>query len=114
MAFVGNQKISVIERSAPARGSDGRMTAPTETLFELVDATVNPVPGDELSALPEGERNTKQLRVITQYELTEGDEDAGTYASIVVYEGERYEVRSVSKYRRVIPHNAARVARIKP
>lgn len=112
MPFVGNQKISVVERAPPVRGADGRVGASVETRVNDVDATVNPIPGDKMAALPEGERNSKQIRVITEYELTEGDEDAQTRPSIIVYEGERYEVREVSKYRRVIPHNAARAMQI--
>lgn len=112
MAFVGNQKIAILESAPPVRGADGRIQARVQTRFEDVDATINPITGDALNALPEAERNTKVIRVITEYELTEGDPDAGTHASIVVYEGELYEVRKVQKYRRVIPHNAARAVKI--
>lgn len=113
MPFVGNQKVEFIERTAPSRGSDGRIEASTETSFPDQDATVNPITGDELAALPEGDRLTRNVRVITEYEITEGAD--GEFPTILVYEGERYEARGkVQKYRRVIPHNAARFILISP
>ena len=115
LCYIDPESVTMIERSAPTRGSDGRIGPATETRTENVTAALDPVPGDVLAALPEGERNTKQYLIITEYELTEGDEDANTFPTRVEYEGELYEVRGpVQKYRRLMPHNDARIVRVSP
>lgn len=111
---VGKQEISVNERANGGREKFGLPSTPTETTIPGVKATVNPVPGDELQTLPESERAEKNLRVITEYELTTFDDYAGTLADHVVIRGERYEVRDVQIYEKVIPHYEYRVRRVRP
>lgn len=116
MAFIGNQKITVIRRdeddTLPAgRGSDGRYAPTAEIRFEGVDATVDPVDDEELASLPEGERKGTHMWLLTKFEVRTADEQNGVPADFVEYEGDRYEVRAVRRYRKVIPHIEARVRR---
>lgn len=112
MPFVGIQNITIIRRAPGFRDRRGRYYPGPETVFNNVRATVNPIPGRTLATLPEGEREGDQQRIITEFELQTADEDTGTLADIVVYEGRKYEVRDVQVYRRVIPHLEARVRRM--
>lgn len=89
----------------------GRSTSPTET-DSLIQCTVNPIPGEELEVLPEGERTGEQIRILTTADLRSSDETSGELADLVVWEGKTYEVRTVQEYRRVLPHIEVRARRV--
>lgn len=110
MAFVGNQKVTVVPRTTGSRDASGFYIAAEGTPV-VIDATVNPIPGEELDRLPAGERQEINLRVITRYELNVPDA-TGAPGDLIIYEGEKYEVREAQRYRRVIPHVAARIRRL--
>jgi len=89
----------------------GRATAPSFT-DEEIQTTVNPIPGEELQVLPEGERTGEQIRLLTTADLRSSDETAGLLADHVIWQGKTYEVRTVQEYRRVIPHIEVRARRV--
>lgn len=110
---VGKQAITWVDRSGGAYGTDGAWTGETEVQAEI-KATVNPIPGSVLLTLPEGERAEKNLRVLTTQEMAtpdDYDDDSGDH---VIVRGERYEIRDVQVYEKVIPHFEYRVRRIRP
>ena len=112
MPFVGAETITVIEQELVGEDLRGRPQVEYEVV-EGIRATVNPVPGYVLATLPEGERGSHQRRVITKYELSPYSDRKNTLASLVVYEGEVYEVRDIQSYRKIIPHLSARVRAFK-
>ena len=114
MPFVGSEKITVILRSDVVRDRRGRVQDVNEEVVEDVLATVNPVPGEVLETLPEGERSGDQRRVITEFELRPPDEETGHPGDHLMYRGTRYEVREVQPYRQVIPHLEIRARKIAP
>lgn len=78
-------------------------------------ATINPIPGDELATLPEGQRMGKQYRALSDdFRLTETDEELRTVGHLVEYEGQFYEVRDAQPYPTVIPHVEYRIRRLLP
>lgn len=89
----------------------GRPTSPTSDDV-VIQCTVNPIPGEELEVLPEGERTGEQIRLLTTAELRSSDETDGVLADLVIWEGKTYEVRTVQQYRRVIPHLEVRARRV--
>ena len=112
---VGKQGVVVIPRSdAGERGLDGRPVPVSEGLRYEIKATVNPIPGDVLLTLPEGERREKNLRMLTEAELNVADDYADIPGDHVVVRGERYEVRDVQEYEKVIPHFEYRIRRLRP
>jgi hypothetical protein len=64
--------------------------------------------------LPEGERREKNLRMLTTAELNVADDEADIPGDHVVVRGERYEVRDVQEYEKVIPHFEYRIRRLRP
>lgn len=115
---VGIETLSRIRRTRTGGdagwGADGRPVADTEVTTSFT-ATRDPVPDKELATLPEGERQSGQLWLITETELRTADDNTSptTLADHVVIDGMRYEVRAVVYYPQLIPHYEARVARIK-
>jgi hypothetical protein len=77
-------------------------------------ATVNPIPGDVLQTLPEGERLGRQYRVLSTVEppLVTTDEASGRRGSEVLIDGDWFEVRDSQVYPTVIPHREYRVRRL--
>lgn len=110
---VGVQTVTVTRYTGGSRVTDGYWDDGATSSF-TIDATVNPVPGDVLLTLPEGERAEKQLRVLTETELYTYNEYDSREADHVTIRGEEYEVRDVQIYEKVIPHYEYRVRRIRP
>lgn len=110
---VGIQSVTVTRYTGGSRGTDGRWDPGATSSFDI-EATVNPVPGDVLLTLPEGERSEKQLRVLTETELYTPNDYDGREADRVTVRGEVYEVREVQIYEKVIPHFEYRVRRVRP
>lgn len=78
-------------------------------------ATVNPVPGDVLATLQEGERLGRQYRALSDdVRLTATDDELGVLGDLVRYEGQVFEVRDVQTYPTVIPHQEYRIRRLLP
>lgn len=113
MPFVGNQPFDRVRRTGAARGADGRPTAPTSVTTAGLLATINPVPGEQLALLPEGERRGENIRIIAPLGTLRGsDDNTGVLADLVIWQGKTYEVRTVQVYTRVIPHQEIRALRI--
>lgn len=94
-----------------AYGAKGRWETTRGAPFPI-RATVNPVPGDVLASLPEGERVGRQYRVLTNdVDLRPADDETGLAGDEVFYEGHWYEVRDRQVYPTVIPHSEYRVRR---
>ena len=112
MSFVGQQSISVGRLSAGSRGADGRWVEGTTTV-SAIKATVNPITGEELLALPEGERSGEQIKIITKFELRMTDETLQQDGDIIKWEGKHFRVVNIRRYRKVIPHIEARAVRVR-
>lgn len=112
MALCGEQLIQAQRRTKAL--VSGRYVHARGTAFAW-RATVNPVPGDVLATLPEGERTGKQYRVLSDdVDLYPPDQETGYPGDLVLYEGEVYEVRDRAVYRTVIPHQELRIRRLLP
>lgn len=101
-------------RRTTADWEDGVPRGPsyTEAAFE---GTREPIPDDVIATLPEGERQSGQMVIITETELrTANDHTAPvTLADHVLVDDVWYEVRDVNHYPALIPHYEARVRKIK-
>lgn len=110
-AFVGNETIEVFRMTNPAGVDPATGYATTDTFTKVAEgpATVNPVPGEELAQLPEGQRSGEQRRAITTLDIRGPDEQDGTEGDLIRYDGRIFKVLEVQSYRRVIPHLEVRV-----
>lgn len=108
-----DQTITLIRHTGGEYGLDGRWEQGTATETEI-QATVNPVPGEILATLPEGERIGKQLRVLTRVRFEVPDEESEEQGDHLLIRGEYYEVRDRAQYDRVIPHFEYRVRKMRP
>jgi hypothetical protein len=78
-------------------------------------ATINPVPGDILATLPEGERLGRQYRALSDdVALYPPDEETGYPGDLVLFDGGVYEVRDRANYPTIIPHQELRIRRLLP
>ena len=76
-------------------------------------ATVDPITGWKLTTLPEGDRDKRNLYLLsTDIELDVTNQETGTIGHLVVYRGEQYMVRDVMHFDRVLPHTEYRVCRV--
>jgi hypothetical protein len=76
----------------------------TQTLNIM--ATVEPLSGNDLLLLPEGERTKEAIRIYTDSELKTVDEFAKRKADVVNYFGKCFEVQVVKRWTQLIPHFA--------
>jgi len=81
--------------------------------YLVFPATRDPVPGDVLMTLPEGDRAGSNMIIITETELRTGSDNQGWLPDYVMADGEVWEVREVQHFPRRIPHYEARVMRLK-
>lgn len=71
-------------------GSTGQFT---------VEASLQPVTGEDLELLPSGLKKTDVRKVYTPTELKTVDEDAGTEPDVIIIDGKNYEVQTVEPWK---------------
>lgn len=103
MSILGQESLTFKRFAAGSRGTDGRWTDGAATSTTLL-GSVQPMNGNDLSTLPEGERSRRGRKVYTTTELRTVDQAAGTAADQLQIDGEWWEVRSVANERSVIAH----------
>lgn len=116
-SLLGEQTITRRRFSTPSprRGADGRTLDPSPGVDLEFGATVDPITGDAIRKLPEGERDERQIYILTdEVDLRIASRKGELVADQVIWEGDVYEVVSVMRYRRIIPHLEARARYIGP
>lgn len=99
---------SLVRRSyaAGSRGSDGRWIEGSTTTTTIT-GSLQPLNGNELQTLAEGERQRKSRKVYTTTALSAGSVSAGTRADQIVDGSDVWDVRSVSVWDAVLGHYKA-------
>lgn len=70
-----------------------------------IQASIQPVSGEDMITAPEGRRTQDMIKVYTSTELKQADEGTGQQPDIVVWQGFGYEVTSMDvRLMDVIPH----------
>ena len=94
-------------------GPDGYfVSSNSDPLKFQIMASVQPMSGEDLLILPEGERTSTYLKIYTETPLQTASADGSpkgsdsnlTKADVVVYNGKKYEVHGVEIYDRIRPH----------
>lgn len=96
-------------RYAPVtRDGSGRSVqpAPTDT---TISASIQPLSGDDLAQLPEGERTKRHRKAYTTADLRTADQHTGTPADRIVDGDDVYEVQAVDLLDAVLPHYKAQL-----
>jgi hypothetical protein len=77
-------------------------------------ANVDPVTGWRVMSLPEGERDERNLYILSSdLELQASNQEAGTVGHVLVYRGEQYEIRDVMPFEgKVLDHTEYRARRL--
>lgn len=108
-----NSGISV-KRYPAAAMAKGRYQAVTPTTFTIV-ASIQPMGGDEILMLPEGDREKEVLSLFTETELRVADQDNKTESDRVAWEGSDYEVIKVRPWKMgALDHYECVIARVNP
>lgn len=90
----------------------GRPAAATSVDTPNLRANIDPVPGEDIAKLPEGQRSSDQIYIITQADLRGGDETSQEPPDHVLYDGKIYEVQAVKPFPSVLVHIEVRAKRI--
>lgn len=78
-----------------------------------IRGSFQPLNGEELATLPEGERHADQRKVYTTTALQTARQEEGLVADQVSQDGTVfYEVRQVERQRSIIPHYKVRLVRV--
>jgi hypothetical protein len=100
------------KRFAASSNVKGRWTDGATTPFTFV-ASVQPLKGNELLVLPEGQREKETYKLYTTYQLRTADEPAKKKPDKIQIFSKTFEVISVEPWQnKVIPHYKAIVSRI--
>lgn len=92
-------------RETPGKYVDGYYVDCAVQTFAIM-ATVEPLDGNDLLLLAEGERTREAIRIYTASELLTVDTRKTRSADVVTYLGKKFEVHSVKKWTQLIPHFA--------
>lgn len=114
MSFIGNQQAKVWRRTEGGVDlATGIATADTFADQGLIDITINPVTGEELSILPEGDRLADWRKGFTTVELEVSDDQVdGVDGDVIEFDGFFFEIRHRQHYQRVIPHYRVLMRRV--
>lgn len=107
--ILGQRDITRVRRAAATIGANYKPVPGAETLTTIRGA-VQPLNGDGLEQMPEGERTRETRKVYTTSELRTARPDAP--ADHVIVDGVRYEVQGVERQPAILPHYKAYLTRV--
>jgi hypothetical protein len=91
--------------------SDGRWVTPCSASIDITGC-IQPAGPEDMQRLPEGFRSKKALRLYTVYNIRTANQATGTPADTFEWEGDIYEIQSIDKWKKLIPHYKAIATRI--
>lgn len=106
MTPLGARSLTRRSYAAGSRGSDGRWTEGSTTTT-TIQGSLQPLNGDELQSLTEGERQRRSRKVYTTSALYAGSVSAGRRADQIVDGSTVWDVRSVERQTEVLGHYKA-------
>lgn len=111
MSILGQEPITLRSFAAGSRNALGRWAegASTDT---VIQASVQPAKGQDMTLLPEGSRQSDSKRVYTTSALVTDNQHDGRSADQLVIDTIVYQVMSVKRERSIIPHYRAICLRV--
>lgn len=110
MSILGEEPVTLERRAANTVGNDGIVVRGAVTT-STIRGSFQPLAGEEIALLPDGERQADHRKFYTETELRTADQHAQTEADVVIVDGARYTVMQVQHQRKLIPHYKARLLR---
>lgn len=92
-----------VTRETPGTYVNGYYRNVSTQTFTIM-ATVEPLDGNDLLMLSEGERSKEAIRIYTPSELFTVDTARMRNADFVTYRGKKFQVHSVKTWTQLIPH----------
>lgn len=86
-----------VERHEKGIWQDGRFVKSELSGFEI-SASVQPLRGNEVKILPEHRRTSESLKIYTTDQLRTSDELNQLPADVIIHDGKRFEIFSVSNW----------------
>lgn len=106
MTPLGARALTLRTFAAGSTGTDGRWVEGTTTDTALV-GSLQPLNGDEVQALPEGDRQRRTRKVYTTTPISAGSVQDGIRPDQVLDGSEVWEVTSVAREGAILPHYKA-------
>lgn len=88
---------------------DGNWQEPTSSSLDIT-ASVQPMRPDEKVILPEGERERESIKLYTVSELFTMDEETKQPADVINWEGKKFDVFQVSRYKMGVQDHTKAIA----
>ena len=102
--ILGAEPVLLRQYVAPAVDPDTGAAVVGEPLTCQIMASVQPLNGNDLELLPEGDRAEDSRRLYTASEVRTADQHCGRPADQIIIDGKTYKVIEVKRQRSVIPH----------
>jgi Fe-S cluster assembly scaffold protein SufB len=90
--------IIILRQNSTGSYVKGRWVEPDDLFEETILASVQPLTGREIDLVPQGRRNCDSAKLISESALKTVEVTNNSNPDIVVLNGERYEVHSVSEW----------------
>ena len=87
-----------IRRGSAGSDTKGRYTPGSTSDITGVEASVQPITGNELQRLPEGLRTQRPVKLYTTTEIRASSVATGVPSDLIVWDGETWEVQFVEKH----------------
>lgn len=107
--LLGEREVTVT-RFAPGSYTNGRWVKGTGATSTIL-MSVQPLNGEELSFLPEGNRSDKIQKGYTRSFVQTANQNEGIDSDIITVDGEDYEVTQVQRYSAKQPHYKCKLVR---
>ena len=112
MSILGEETVT-LRRTTTALvvGSDGRPSTPT-TADTSIKMSYQPMGEQEMQNLPEGQRQRDPHKGYTETALRTVDQAGDLYADKIVVDSVVFQIQSVTRQRKLIPHWRAIMLRV--
>ena len=97
LTLLNLQTVTVTRYAAGSYNSEREYVEGSTSTFEI-NATIQPLRGEELQSLPEGERTSEQYWVFTYTELSTADETDLSQGDVIEYNSKDFDVVQVETW----------------
>lgn len=100
----------IVDRFVPTSFNDDGIAIPASSSSLQIEASVQPMRPDEKLMLPEGAREIESIKLYTVAELFTMNEANETPADVVNFEGKKFDVFQVSRFKMGVQDHTKAIA----